>query len=138
MEDFLCWQKHIVQVYLLYFSILFLTLLFVKNYFDWWFRCYRFSEFFRLTTKDYLIITLLKCMKAITEEHKIKSCYFSWEKVTRHLEWGSYHIFMEIYNYLNFLYFGSENIFQIINSNIKKPNILQSIAWYPWVNILIT
>ena len=32
-------------------------------------------------------------MKAITEEHKIKSCYFTLEKVTRvHLEGGSYHI----------------------------------------------
>ena len=68
-------------------------------------------------------------MKAITEEHKIKSCYFTLEKVTRvHLEGASYHIFMEMYNYLNFLYFGSENIFQIINGNIKTPNILQSIV----------
>ena len=34
-------------------------------------------------------------MNAITEEHKVKSCYFILEKVTMvHLEGGSYHIFM--------------------------------------------
>ena len=64
-------------------------------------------------------------MNAITEEHKIKSCYFILEKVmTVHLERGSYLIFMDIYNYLNFLYFVNENVFQIINRNIKKNNIL--------------
>ena len=64
-------------------------------------------------------------MNAITEEHKIKSCYFILEKVmTEHLERGSYLIFMDIYNYLNFLYFVNENVFQIINRNIKKNNIL--------------
>ena len=67
-------------------------------------------------------------MNAITEEHKIKPCYFILEKVTRvHLEGGSYHIFMNIYNYFNFLYFRPENIFHIINRNIKNPNILQTI-----------
>ena len=54
-----------------------------------------------------------------------------------HLERGSYHIFMDIYNYFNFLYFRTENIFHIIKRNIKKPNILQAIIWYPWDNILI-
>ena len=64
-------------------------------------------------------------MNAISEEHKIKSCYFILEKVmTVHLERGSYLIFMDIYNYLNFPYFRSGNTFQIINRNIKKPNIL--------------
>ena len=64
-------------------------------------------------------------MNAITEEHKIKSCYFILEKVmTVHLERGSYLIFMDIYNYLNFLYFVNENVFQTINRNIKKNNIL--------------
>ena len=68
-------------------------------------------------------------MNAITEEHKIKPCYFILEKVTRvHLEGGSYHIFMNIYNYFNFLYFRREHIFQIFNKNIKNPNILQSIV----------
>ena len=38
-----------------------------------------------------------------------------------HLEGGSYHIFMDIYNYFNFLYFRTENIFHIINRNIKNP-----------------
>ena len=68
-------------------------------------------------------------MNAITKEHKIKSCYFNLEKVTRvQLEGGSYHIFIDIYNYFNVLYFRSENIFQIINRNLKNPNILQSIV----------
>ena len=40
--------------------------------------------------------------------------------MTVHLERGSYLIFMDIYNYLNFLYFVNENVFQIINRNIKK------------------
>ena len=66
-------------------------------------------------------------MNAITEEHKIKPCYFISEVMIEHLEGGSYHIFMDIYNYFNFLYFRTENIFHIINRNIKKPNILQAI-----------
>ena len=67
-------------------------------------------------------------MNAIAEQHKIKSCYFISEKVMIvHLEGGSYHIFMDIYNYFNFLYFRTENIFHIINRNIKNPNILQAI-----------
>ena len=57
-------------------------------------------------------------MSTITKEHKIKSCYFILEKVTKvDLEGGSYHIFMDISNYFSFLYFRSENIFQIINRN---------------------
>ena len=55
-----------------------------------------------------------------------------------HLEGGSYHIFMDIYNYFNFLYFRTENIFHIINRNIKNLNILQAIIWYPWDNMFIT
>ena len=34
--------------------------------------------------------------------------------------------------------FRTENIFHIINRNIKNPIILQAIVWYPWDNILIT
>ena len=60
-------------------------------------------------------------MYVITEEHKIKYCYFTLEKVTRvHLEGGSYHIFMDIYNYFIFFIFRRENIFHIFNRNIKK------------------
>ena len=87
------------------------------------FQGYRVSQI-RLTPGDYPIITLLQCMNAIIEEHKIKSCYFILENVTRsHLEGGSYQIFRDIYNYFNFLYFRSENIFQIINRNITKTPI---------------
>ena len=53
-----------------------------------------------------------------------------------YLEGGSYHIFINIHNYFNFLYFGTENIFHIINRNIKNPNILQATMWHPWDNIL--
>ena len=61
-------------------------------------------------------------MNGITEENKIKSCYFISEKVIIvYLEGGSYHIFINIYNYFNFLYFRTENIFHIINRNIKNP-----------------
>ena len=91
------------------------------------FQGYRVSQI-RLTPVDSPMITLLQCMNAITEEHKTKSCYFILEKVMIvHLEGGSYHIFMDIYNYFNFLYFRTENIFHIINRNIKNPNILQAI-----------
>ena len=68
-------------------------------------------------------------MYAITEEHKIKSCYFTLEEVTRvHLEGDSYHISMDIYNSFNFRYFRRENVFQVINRNIKNHNILQAIV----------
>ena len=61
-------------------------------------------------------------MNAITEEHKIKSCCFILDEVAIvHLEGGSYHIFMDIHNYFNFLYFRAENVFHIINKNIKNP-----------------
>ena len=84
------------------------------------FQGYRVSKF-RPTPVDYPIITLLYCMNAITKEQKIKSCYFILEKVTRvHLEWGSYQIFMDIQNYFSFLYFRSENLFQLTNRNITK------------------
>ena len=60
-------------------------------------------------------------MYVITEEHEIKYCYFTLEKVTRvHLEGGSYHIFMDKCNYFIFFIFRRENIFHIINTNIKK------------------
>ena len=60
-------------------------------------------------------------MYVITEEHEIKYCYFTLEKVTRvHLEGGSYHIFMDIYNYFIFFIFRRENIFHTFNRNIKK------------------
>ena len=66
----------------------------------------------RLTPVDYPITTLLEYMNTITEEHKIKFCYFVLEKVMRvHLEGGSYHIFMDIYTYFNFIYFRREKIF---------------------------
>ena len=41
-----------------------------------------------------------------------------------HLEGGSHHIFMDIYNYFNFLHFRNENVFRIINRNIKKPQYI--------------
>ena len=85
------------------------------------FQGYRVSQIC-LTPVDSPMITLLQCMNAITEEHKTKSCSFISEKVMIvHLEGGSYHIFMDIYNYFNFLYFRTENIFHIINRNIKNP-----------------
>ena len=75
-----------------------------------------------LTAVDYPIITLLQCMDIMTEKHENKSWYFILEKVTRvNFEGGSCHIFMDINNYFNSLYFRSENIFQIINRNIKNP-----------------
>ena len=68
-------------------------------------------------------------MDVMTKEHKNKSWYFILEKVTRvNFEGGSFHIFMNINNYFNFLYFRSENIFQIINRNIKNPYILQIVV----------
>ena len=68
-------------------------------------------------------------MDVMTEKHKNKSWYFILEKVTRvNFEGGSCHIFMDINNYFNFLYFRSEIIFQIINRNIKNPNILQTVV----------
>ena len=92
------------------------------------FQGYRVSQI-RLTAADSPMITLFSCINAITEEHKIKSCYFISDKVMiDYLEGGSYHIFMDIYNYFSFLYFRTENIFHIINRNIKKPNILQAIV----------
>ena len=87
------------------------------------FQGYRVSQIC-LTLVDSPMIALLQCMNAITEEHKIKSCYFILENVTRsHLEGGSYQVFRDLYNYFNFLYFRSENIFQIINRNITKTPI---------------
>ena len=45
-------------------------------------------------------------MYAIIEEHKMRYCYFTLKKVTEvHFEGGSQYVFMNIYNYLNFLYF---------------------------------
>ena len=41
-----------------------------------------------------------------TEEHEITYWYFTLEKVTRvNLQGGSYHIFMDIYNYFIFLFY---------------------------------
>ena len=91
------------------------------------FQGYRVSQI-HLTPVVSPVIILLQCMNAITEEHKIKCCYFISEKVMIiYLEGGSYHIFIKIYNYFKFLYFRTENIFHIINRNIKIPNILQAI-----------
>ena len=67
-------------------------------------------------------------MYVIIEEHKIKYCYFTLEKVTRvHLERGSYNIFMDIYNSSIFFNFRHENIFHIINRNIKKEQFITLI-----------
>ena len=67
-------------------------------------------------------------MYVIIEEHKIKYCYFTLEKVTRvHLEGGSYNIFMDIYNSSIFFNFRHENIFHIINRNIKKEQFITLI-----------
>ena len=69
------------------------------------FQGYSVSQI-RHTPADYHIIKLLQYVYAITQEHKIKYCYFTLEKVIRvHLEGGSYHIFMDIYNHFNFFYF---------------------------------
>ena len=70
-------------------------------------------------------------MYLITEEHEIKYCYFTLEKVTRvHLECGSYHIFMDIYNYFIFFFiFRRENMFHIINRNMKKKKKKQFITY---------
>ena len=60
-------------------------------------------------------------MYIVTKEHEIKYFYFTLEKGTRvHLEGGSYHIFMNIYNYFIFFIFRREDIFHIINRNIEK------------------
>ena len=56
------------------------------------FQGYRVSQI-RLGPVDSPMMTLLYCMNAITEEHKIKSCYFILDEVTIvHLEGSSYHI----------------------------------------------
>ena len=92
------------------------------------FQGYRVSQI-RLGPVDSPMMTLLYCMNAITEEHKIKSWYLILDEVTMvHLEGSSYHVFMDIYNYFNFLYFRTDIIFHIINRNIKNPNILQAIV----------
>ena len=63
-------------------------------------------------------------MYVITEEHEIKYCYFTLEKVTRvHLEGGSYHIFMDIYNYFVFFIFRLNTIwFEIRDSRFTIQN----------------
>ena len=54
------------------------------------FQGYRVSQI-RLTPADYPITTLLEYMNTITEEHKIKFCYFMLEKVMEYI-WKRVHI----------------------------------------------
>ena len=89
-------------------------------------QVFRVIEFHRSapTPVDYPVIPLLKDMYVMTKEYEIKYCYFTLEKVRRvHLEGGSYHIFMDIYNYFILFIFRLENIFHIIKRNIKKSNL---------------
>ena len=76
----------------------------------------------RDTPVDYPIITLLQYIYAITEEHKIKYCCFTLEKVTRiHLEGGSYHTSWTNITISIFFIFRRENIFHLINRKLKTP-----------------